>query len=82
MIVITVAELEKQFEDILRRVWEDGETFAISRDGEVVAHLVPVEADEMTEILAGLAQLADEISEQWPEDVSALNAVNDVRRDL
>ena len=82
MVMITAGELERQVEDILRRVEENGETFAIMQNGEIIARLVPVGADEMTEVVANLAQLSAEISEQWPEGVSALAAVNDVRRDL
>ena len=82
IVVITVEGLERQVEDILRRVEENGETFAIMQNGEIIARLVPVGADEMPEVLAGLAQLSAEISAQWSEGVSALAAVNDVRRDL
>ena len=36
---------------------------------------------EMTAVLSELDQLSAEISARWPEGVSAVDAVNDVRRE-
>jgi prevent-host-death family protein len=68
-------------------VREDGETIEITYHGEPVARLVPVNPPtpsikEMNAILADLNQLSAEISAKWPEGVSALDAINDVRREL
>ncbi len=87
MMTIGVRELKQQTSKILRRVREDGEVIGITYRGKTVARIVPVtpslpSAEDMAAILADLDQLSDEISAQWPEGVSALDAVNDVRREL
>ncbi|HID50539.1 MAG TPA: type II toxin-antitoxin system prevent-host-death family antitoxin [Anaerolineae bacterium] len=87
MDTVGVRELKQQTSKILRRVREDGEVIGISYRGKTVARLVPVtpslpSTEDMAAILANLDQLSDEISAQWPEGVSALDAVNDVRREL
>ena len=82
MVMITAGELERQIEEILRRVEENGETFAITQNSKMVARLEPIGADEMADVLSDLVRLSDEINAQWPEGVSGLAAVNDVRRDL
>jgi hypothetical protein len=55
-------------------------------NGEVIARLVPISPTppppvEMAAVLADLNQLSAEISAQWPNGVSALEAINDVRRE-
>jgi prevent-host-death family protein len=85
--VVTVQELKRQTSQILRRVWEDGEVIEISSRGKTVARLAPadpqpLEKGRMEDVLANLRQLSADISSQWPEGVSALEAVHDVRRDL
>jgi prevent-host-death family protein len=87
MVTIGIRELKQQTSKILRRVREDGETIEITYHGEPVARLVPVNPPtpsikEMNAILADLNQLSAEISAKWPEGVSALDAINDVRREL
>ena len=87
MVTVGVRELKQQTSKILRRVREEGETIEITYHGQTVAHLVPVNppapsTEEMAAIWADLNQLSAEISAQWPEGVSALDAVNDVRREL
>ena len=82
-----VRELKQETSKILRRVREKGETIAIPYHGEVVARLVPVAPPEPTDeeiaaILTNLEALSAEISAKWPEGVSALDAINDVRREL
>jgi prevent-host-death family protein len=87
MDTIGIRELKQQTSKILRRVREDGETIEITYHGEAVARLVPVTpptptAEEMSAILADLNQLAAEISAKWPTDVSAQDAIEEVRREL
>jgi len=87
MITVGVRELKQQTSQVLRRVREDGETIDITYRGKIIARLIPVNpptppVEEMAAILADLNQLSAEISAQWPEGVSALDAVNDVRREL
>lgn len=87
MSTIGVRELKQQTSKILRRVREKGETIEITYHGETIAHLVPAvppapSPETMAAVLTDLNQLKAEISADWPKGVSALDAVNDVRRDL
>jgi prevent-host-death family protein len=87
MSTIGVRELKQQTSKILRRVREKGETIEITYHGETIAHLVPAvpaapSPQTMVAVLTDLNQLKAEISAGWPEGVTALDATNDVRRDL
>jgi prevent-host-death family protein len=87
MDTIGIRELKQQTSKILRRVRENGETIEITYHGEAVARLVPVApptptAEEMAAVLADLNQLAAEISAQWPDNISAQDAIDEVRREL
>ena len=63
------SELINYIDEVLRMVEEEGETIEITNNGEVIAHFVPVsETQSSVE------------SAKW--DVSAVDAVRDVRRDL
>jgi prevent-host-death family protein len=84
---VGIRELKQHTSKILRRVREEGETIEITYRGETVARIVPVNPrtpsrQEMAAVLADLDELAAEVSARWPEDVSAVDAVRDVRRDL
>jgi antitoxin (DNA-binding transcriptional repressor) of toxin-antitoxin stability system len=81
-----VVELAERIDEVLLMVEEDGETIEITNHGEVIAHLVPepqpsVEATKR-DVWADIDRLSAEISAYWPADVSAVDAVRDVRRDL
>jgi len=60
----------------------------VTKRGEVIAHLVPVrkpqQSAEQTDdaVWTDLERLAAEISANWPSNVSAVDAVRDVRREL
>jgi len=87
MVTVGVRELKQQTSKILRRVREEGETVEITYHGETVARLIPVNpptpsTKEMAAIWVDLDQLTAEISARWPEGVSAVEAIRDVRREL
>lgn len=87
MVTVGVRELKQETSKLLRRVREEGETIEITYHGEVIARLVPVAPPEPTDreiaaVLTNLEALSAEISAHWPEGVSALDAINDVRREL
>lgn len=88
MKTLGVRELKERISEVLRMVEEEGETVEVTKRGEVIARLVPVrkpqQAVEQTTdpIWASLDRLAAEISAHWPEDVSAVEAIRDVRREL
>ncbi len=81
-----VTELEGSLGDILREIQESGETIEVTRDGEPVARVVPLlkrlSIQEREAEIRDLDALAAQISAHWPEGVTALEAVRDVRRDL
>lgn len=86
MKTIGLPELETHLGDILREIQETGETIVVTRDGEPIARVTPMrnhlgEQDRYS-IIESLDTLAAQIGAHWPEGVSALDAVHDVRRDL
>ncbi len=88
MKTLGVRELKERISEILRLVEEEGETVEVTKRGEVIARLGPVrkphrsveEADDA--VWTDLERLASEISANWPLNVSAVDAVRDVRREL
>lgn len=87
MVSVSVRELKQRTDAILGQVREGGETVAITNYGRVIAHLVPVVSStraeaKITAVLADMNHLSAEISARWPDGVTALEAVNDVRREL
>ncbi|HXX77415.1 MAG TPA: type II toxin-antitoxin system prevent-host-death family antitoxin [Ktedonobacteraceae bacterium] len=88
MKTLGVRELKERISEILRLVEEEGETVEVTKRGEVIAHLVPVrkpqrsaeQADDA--VWTDLERLAAEINANWPSNVSAVDAVRDVRREL
>ena len=86
MQIIGVRELKERASEILRRVREDGDVFEVSYHGRVIARLVPVTQPNFENDLTGFAknweQLTRAISAQWPEGVSAVDAVREGRREF
>ncbi|MBV9707979.1 MAG: hypothetical protein JO125_11300 [Chloroflexi bacterium] len=82
-------ELKERIEEVLRMLEEEGETIEVTDDGEVIAHLVPTlrlqqytQKKETSRAWSDLRELAHEIGKHWQNDVSAVDAVRDVRREL
>lgn len=80
-------ELGEKISEVLREVEENGQAVEITRQGKVVARMVPVHSEQTIDRDANgawseLVRLIDVIGSQWPEGVSAQDAINDVRRDL
>ena len=81
-------ELIEHIDEVLRMVEEDSETFEITNRGKVIAHLVPVPEPQSSvesakrDVWADIDRLSAEIGAHWSPDVSAVDAVRDVRRDL
>ncbi len=88
MKTLDVGELIDNIDEVLRMVEEEGETFEITNQGEVIAHLMPVHEPQSTvesakkDVWADIDRLSAEIGAHWSLDVSAVDAVRDVRRDL
>ncbi len=83
---VGVRELKAQASEIVRLVREEGQEIEITYRGRVVGKIVPVkrevDRERLAAVWAKMDRLAEEISEYWPEGVSAEEAVRDVRREL
>jgi prevent-host-death family protein len=87
MVAVRLRDLEERTAEVVRRVAATGEPVEIMEDGRVLAILVPVEEampaqEEIDEFWREFDELSEEISASWPEGVSAVDAIRDVRRDL
>lgn len=94
MSVVDIKDLQEHAADLVARVEEDGETIEIVHRGRVAALLVPspapeTDADERAArraqtaaALAAIDRLGEQIAKVWPKDVSSVDAIRDVRRDL
>ncbi len=83
---VHVRQLKEQTADVLRRVDEGKEIIDVVDGGRVIARLIPVPTsiskEERHEILQRHRKLAEDIGRAWKDDVSAVDAVKEVRRDL
>ena len=87
MEVIGIRELKDHATQIMRKVREEGAVYQVTYHGKVIARIVPnelapISGPELLASWADLDALAEEIGKQWPEGVSAVDAVREVRRDL
>ena len=88
MKTLEVRELKECFDEILRLVVEEGETIEITEDGEAIARIVPTYKSRRPvkksndAAWADLHRIAKEIGAHWKNDMSAVEAVRDVRREL
>ena len=87
MITIGVRELKAKLSQILLKVQEEGEVVEITYYGQKIAHLVPVNPtskndDDLEAVLSDLDSLAAEIGAAWEGNVSAVEAVREVRREF
>jgi antitoxin (DNA-binding transcriptional repressor) of toxin-antitoxin stability system len=88
---VGVRELKEHTSQILRELREHGEIVDVTHRGEVIARLIPVgqsvqempiDREKLREFWERWDELAAEISADWPDGVSAQDAIRDVRRDL
>ncbi len=87
MEVIGIRELKDHATQIMRKVREEGAEYQVTYHGKVIARIGPVipgelEPIDQEDIWADWDALAEEIGKHWPEGVSAVDAVRDVRREL
>jgi prevent-host-death family protein len=80
---VGIRELRQQASEILRRVREDGEQFEVTYHGQVVAKLIPAadvpDLEKIQEFWRDWERLAADISAEWPEGVSAVQAIREDR---
>ena len=81
-------ELKAHLGEVLRRVREHHEEYAVTYRGRPIARLIP---DAMAEVggstdletlWAEMDRVADEVGREWPQGVSAAEAVGEDRREL
>jgi len=79
-----VRELKERIDKILR-MFQEGEPIEVTDHGKVIAHVVPVSEPKQpverdtSEAWKNLKRLSTELSAHWPQDVTAVDAVRDVR---
>jgi prevent-host-death family protein len=83
---IGVREFKARASEVLRRVREEGASYAITYRGKVVARLEPEDPEERRrrseEVWREIDELTDEIARYLPPDVSAVEAIREQRREL
>ena len=84
---VGVRELKVHASRVLRELRDQRQPIDVTYRGRVIARLVPVDASNATQeqiarVWADLDQLAAEIGDRWPANVSATQAVREQRRDL
>ena len=87
MTSIGIRQFKEEASQILRHVREQGASYEVTYHGRVIARLIPVNQPEMSDeetaaIWTNLDQLAAEIGQRWPEDLSAAEAISQDRREL
>lgn len=92
MTAVGVRELKQRASELLRRVQETGDTIEITRRGKVIARIVPAplaengllteERERLEQLWARMDELSADLALRWPQDVSAVDAVREQRREL
>jgi antitoxin (DNA-binding transcriptional repressor) of toxin-antitoxin stability system len=92
MVAVSTKEFRERADDLLRRVQETGEAVEIFDDGRVIARLVPAlpldmspndeEGFDIEHWIQEMDVLAAEIGASVPEGTTALDMINDDRREL
>ncbi len=89
MKTIGVRELKDSLGSVLADVRQKSEEIEITYHGEVIAKIVPVAKPKpihrkkaLGAIWASMDELAKQISTAWPANVSAVESIQDIRREL
>ncbi len=89
MKTVDIHELVEYIDETLRLLKDRGETVEIVDQGEVVARLLPPlkqqtsSSDEASNrAWANLESLSAEVGKHWTNNISAVDAIHDVRREL
>ena len=92
MSLIGVRELRERASEVIRRVREDHVEYVITYQGRPVAVILPLDAERAeAEIVQAVKkaipseweryeQIAQEIRDSWPADISAQDLIDAVRR--
>ena len=79
---VGIRQLKQQASEIVRRVREKKETITITYRGRPVAKMVPFEDTKSVSgtVWVAMDELARELEQYLPDDVSAVDAVSEQRR--
>lgn len=88
---LDVQELKERIDELLLFVKEKGKVIEVTEKGKIIACLVPTSNQQNDEVelhqtqdikqwFANMDQLAQEIGKHWSNEVSAVDAVRDVRK--
>ncbi len=81
---ITAAEAARTFSDLLERVRHEGASFEVTRENEVVAHIVPADLaksakaytlGELIEHIRGGPRLEPDDAERWAAEIQETRKV-------
>lgn len=81
-------KLLERINEILRLIEEEGETFELTDHGKTIAQVVPTQKSQkpakqnLDAFWEEMDRLAARIGEKWKDEMDAVEAVRDVRRDL
>jgi antitoxin (DNA-binding transcriptional repressor) of toxin-antitoxin stability system len=86
IVPIGVEDLERRVRDVVEQVHRAGDIYDVVVDDVVYARIVPVPETphpvSRDAIVERRKKLIEDIAKSWPGGVSAIDAINDVRRDL
>ena len=92
MSLIGVRELRQQTSEVIRRVREEGAEYVVTYQGRPVAIILPLDTEraEAEMVQAGkraipsnweqYEQIAQEIRDAWPADLTTQDLIDDIRR--
>lgn len=86
--LLEARELMERINEILRLIEEEGETIELTDHGKTIAHVVPTQetqtpkGQDLRAYWQEMDELAAKIGASWNNDMDAVEAVRDVRRDL
>ena len=92
MSLIGVRELRQQTSEVIRRVREEGAEYVVTYQGRPVAIILPLDTEraEAEMVQAGkraipsnweqYEQIAQEIRDAWPADLTTQDLLDDIRR--
>ncbi len=80
---LDVQELREHIDEILHML-DESETYEVTEQGRVIAHVVIEPRQQIkrdsSEAWKNLTRLSAELSARWPANVSAVDAIRDVRQ--
>lgn len=87
--LLDIRELKERIAELLRLI-KEGETIEVTSRNEVIAHFVPTsetqsvkaKAKDNQAFWAHIDQLATQIGAHWQDNMNAVDAIHDVRREL